>query len=92
MLDVSNSVFKESSDFSLGATSVTIPAGVIPISRTDCVSLSAIDDTILEGNESLVISITGTDQGVATVGESATTNVTITDNDGRYLTAVLFKQ
>ena len=79
----SNSVFTDSSDFSLGATSVTIPAGVIPSSGNDCVSLSAIDDTILEGNEGLVVIITGADQGVVTVGPSATTTVTITDNDGR---------
>ena len=77
-------VFTDSSDLSLGATSVTIPAGVIPISGNDCVSLSAIDDTILEGNEGIDVNITGTDQDVVTVGASATTTVTITDNDGRH--------
>ena len=85
---MSSYVFTESSDFSLGATSVTIPAGVIPTSGTDCVPLSAIDDTILEGNESLVVNITGADQGVVTVGPSANTNITITDNDGRSISFV----
>ena len=46
-------------------------------------SLSAIDDTILEGNEGVDVNITGTDQDVVTVGASATINITITDNDGR---------
>ena len=65
------------------ATSVTIPAGAIPTSGNDCVSLSAIDDTILEGNEGVDVNITGTDEDEVTVGASATTTVTITDNDGR---------
>ena len=75
-------VFTESSDFSLGVTSVTIPAGVIPISGNDCVSLSAIDDTILEGNEGFVIHISGTNQDFVTVGISNETTLNIIDNDG----------
>ena len=83
VFETGRSLFSEYGDFSLGATSVTIPAGLIPTSGTDCVSLSAIDDTILEGNEDILVSITRTGQDAVTIGVSATTTVTITDNDGR---------
>ena len=83
---MSSCTFTDSSDFFLGATSITIPAGAIPTSGNDCVSLSAIDDNILEGNEGLDVNITGTNQDMIIVGALATTTVTITDSNGKHLT------
>ena len=67
---------------SLGRTNITIPPGPIPTDGSDCVSVTATDDTILETSEDFEISISGTCFPQVTVGNASTTNVTISDNDG----------
>ena len=71
-----------STDFSLGgATTITIGAGSM-IPTSGCVSVSATDDTIVEGDEDFDIVVTMTDQTAVVVGASDTTTVTIPANDG----------
>ena len=71
-----------SGDFSLSDTSITIPSGPILNAGLDCVTVTAIDDDILERSEGFGILISGTDLAQVSVGVSDTTTVTITDNDG----------
>ena len=65
-------------------TTITIPAGPIPNVGPDCSTVLATDDTLVEGPEEFDIMITSTNQpGLVSIGPSATTEVTITDNEGR---------
>ena len=73
----------ESDDFSLSMMNIIIPAGDIPSTGNDCVNVSALDDTILEGSEDFNIMISGTDLAEVTVYMPNTTTVTIIDADGR---------
>ena len=76
----------DTDDFTLATTIFTIPAG--PISNTGqyCgIVISANEDTLVEGSEEFDIVITGTNQpNLVSIGASDTTEVTITDNDGRF--------
>ena len=69
-------------DFMLSGTSITIPAGPIPNGRSDCVTVTTVDDDILERSEGFDVEISGTDLAQVSVGASDTTTVTINDNDG----------
>ena len=72
----------ESNDFFLSMVNITIPAGTIPSAGNDCVNVTALSDTILEGSEDFSIAIAGTDLVEVTVGMLNTTTVTIIDADG----------
>ena len=67
-------------DFLLSGTNITIPAGPIP--TANCVTVTIIDDDILERSEGFDVGISGTDLAQVSVGASDTTTVTINDNDG----------
>ena len=77
--------FVVSMDFSLtpaGATTITFTAASA-IPSTVCISVSADDDTIVEGDEDFDLVLTMTDQMPdVVVGTSDTTAVTIPANDG----------
>ena len=62
--------------------SITIPAGPLPTSGSDCVNVTATEDDILNGDEDFVITITGTDLPEVTVGFPPTHILTIIDNEG----------
>ena len=64
----------------LSGTNITIPAGPIP--TANCVTVTIIDDDILERSEGFDVGISGTDLAQVSVGASDTTTVTINDNDG----------
>ena len=78
-------LFTVNADFSfmpVAATTITF-AATSPIPSLQCVSVSADDDTILEGDEDFDLVLTMTDQMPdVVVGGSDTTAVTIPDNDG----------
>ena len=70
-------------DYSLGSSSLVIAAG----SSTQTTTITSVDDNITEGNEAVVLDITGVSGGGAT--ESGTPQqiaVTITDEDSAGLT------
>ena len=75
------SYFTESSDFSLSMSSITIAPGSLPTDGSDCINVTATDDTILEGDEYFKILITDTCLPEVTVGIPST-YVTISDNNG----------
>ena len=63
---------------------VVLPAG--DTSPTDCVTVSAIDDDLVEGNHTFDIVITSTDHPNITIDASRNTaTITITDDDGMYI-------
>lgn len=72
----------DSSDYSLmpAAMAITIPSS----GSTGCVSVSATDDPLIEGDEtfSIVITIMTNRMAKVNIGVSNTTTVTILDNDG----------
>ena len=72
----------ESSDFSLSMSNITIAPGSLPTDGSQCINVTATDDTILEGDEDFEILITDTDIPKVTVGIASTTTVTISDNNG----------
>ena len=57
---------------------------------SDCVDVTATDDTFLEGDEQFDITITGTNIAEVTVGEPSTITVNITDLDGTMATIATF--
>ena len=62
-----------------------VHSGAGDFSGSHCVTVSGMEDTLLEGDEAFDAMITGTDQSaVVSVGASDTATVTITDNDGAY--------
>jgi hypothetical protein len=63
------------SDYSFPGTSITIPAG----SSSASIIVSPIDDTAVEGNETITLTIIPVPS--YTIGDAATATVTITDND-----------
>lgn len=63
-------------DYSVPKTAITIPAG----SLSGSITLTAVDDTIHEGNETIISSISGISGGAA-VGSPSGATVTIIDND-----------
>ena len=70
-------------DYSLmpqAATTITLSAGVIPTSN--CVTVLATDDAIVEADEDFTIVITMTDLTDVTIGTDDATTVTIPSNDG----------
>jgi Autotransporter beta-domain/Calx-beta domain len=60
-----------------GPTSVTILAG----STTAIVTLSTVDDALVEGSETAIVSLTGITSGSATLGTTTSATNTIADND-----------
>ena len=77
-------IFTVNADFSfmpVAATTITFASSSM-IPSTQCVSVSATDDTTVETDEGFGIVITMTDQANITVGGSDTTALTIPDNDG----------
>jgi hypothetical protein len=62
-------------DYTLTASPVTIPAG----STTATITLTMIDDALLEANETVILTMATPSQ--ATLGEQTTHTVTILDND-----------
>lgn len=70
----------ESNDFHLSGTNITIPAGALPSSGRDCVTVKTTNDVILEGKERFDIVISGTDVHQVAIGTLDTTSITICDN------------
>lgn len=62
-------------DYSLSATTITIPAG----STTGSVTITATDDAVFEGSETVIIDISGVTNGTESGAQQKT--VTITDNE-----------
>lgn len=62
-------------DYTVSGTSVTIPSG----SLSATITVSAINDVLVEGNETIVATI-GTPTG-ANIGTPSSTTITITDDD-----------
>lgn len=58
-----------------------------------CINISIIDDRLVEGNESLFVSLRfseGSGRDQVLLGKPSTTTVTITDNDGMHMLAILY--
>ena len=71
-------------DFAVGGSLLTFIAGSIP--STDCLTITATPDDIIEGDEECVASILAIFESdvPVTIGMSSTTTVTIFDDDGTY--------
>ena len=63
-------------------TEIVIPAGPIPSDGTNCVTVTAINDDLFEGNHDFDIRITSTDLSNVLVGTPDTITITITDESG----------
>jgi Calx-beta domain/Domain of unknown function DUF11 len=70
------------SDFTALSGTVTIPAG----STTATISIPVINDAIVEGSETVVITLTSVSSGLATLGATLTATNTIADNDSATVT------
>src|SRR5207248_1006331 len=57
---------------------VTIPAG----SSSTTVTVSPIDDLIVEGNETVILTVTPASPATYTISGGGTATVTLVDNDG----------
>jgi hypothetical protein len=64
-------------DYTALSGTVTIPAG----STTANITIPVINDTIVEGNETVIITLTSVTSGLATLGATLSATNTITDND-----------
>ncbi|MDE2445706.1 MAG: hypothetical protein KGO94_05980 [Alphaproteobacteria bacterium] len=69
-------------DFTAPSGSVTIPAG----STTATITIPVIDDAVVEGNETLIVTLTGISSGLGTLGATLVANNSITDNDSATIT------
>jgi hypothetical protein len=65
-----------SGDYNLSNTTITIPSG----STTGSVTISILDDILIEGTETATLTISNPSIGL-TLGSTITQNITITDND-----------
>ena len=76
----------------LGMTEITIPSGSsIPTSPgTNCVTVSALQDELVEGDHDFEIEITSTDLDAVVPGTQSINTVTITDEDGMFVTFCRF--
>ena len=74
----------------LDTMEIIIAPGNLPIVSGDCLNVTAIDDSLVEGDHEFDINITSTsnDQQIDIVDPSVNT-VTITDNDGMYICILL---
>ena len=70
----------------MSGTSITIPAGPIPNGGPDCVTVTTVDDDILERSEGFDLVVSGTDLAQVTIGVSDTTTVNIEEDDGMLTT------
>ncbi|MBU0664932.1 MAG: hypothetical protein KJ990_10360 [Proteobacteria bacterium] len=65
------------SDYTILAGNVTVPAGL----TTATIDVTVIGDSVVEASETLIVTLTGTDDAAITVGAPSAATVTITDND-----------
>ena len=70
----------------MSGTTITIPAGPIPNTGPDCVTITPVDDDILERSEGFDLVVSGTDLAQVTIGVSDTTTVNIEEDDGMLTT------
>jgi|GEM_PF-182302 len=63
-------------DYTLSSTTITIPSG----QTTGTATFTIVDDTVVEGTETAVVSITNPSSGI-TLGSTTSQNITIIDND-----------
>ena len=70
------------SDYTALSGTVTVPAG----STIATISIPVIDDAIVEGNETVVVTLTSVSSGLATLGATLTATNTIADNDSATVT------
>lgn len=68
-------------DFSLSATSIVIPPGEIVTNGMGCVNITGTADDVIEGSETFVVEVTGTDLPEVTIG-LVYLNSVILDEDG----------
>ena len=78
-MDPSNVTFGVSSPTALPTTPPTAPL-TNPPSYSECVSISILDDGLLEGDHGFSVSLTDVGS-FATLGEQLTTTVTIVDDE-----------
>ena len=76
----------EKTDYKEMDDSITIPAGA----TTTTIAIEVIDDTIVEGTETVTMTITGTNNAV-TVGSNPKASLNILDNDGAAVSVVTGK-
>jgi Calx-beta domain len=65
------------SDYTSPGTTVTIPAG----STTATLTHPVVNDAIVEGDETLIVTLASISSGLATLGSPASASATILDND-----------
>ena len=79
-------LFREGADTDFGGANVeaTFASGTIMIGDIACASISIIDDSVIEGDHSFTVSLSGVSpSGIATLStELSNATVNIEDNDG----------
>ena len=75
-LTVGGGIAIQNTDFTLSSQSITFPTGAMEI----CVSISAVDDSILEEDEVFTLTLQSTD---TVLTGSSSTNTTIIDQDSK---------
>jgi Calx-beta domain/Domain of unknown function DUF11 len=70
------------SDFTALSGTVTIPAG----STTANINIPVINDVVVEGNETVILTLTSVTSGLATLGTPLSATNTIADNDAPLVT------
>jgi Calx-beta domain/Domain of unknown function DUF11 len=70
------------SDYTALSGTVTIPAG----STTATISFPVVNDVLVEGSETVIVTLTGVTSGLATLGATLVATNTIADNDAPSVT------
>lgn len=70
------------SDFTALSGTLTIPAG----STTGTISIPIIDDAIVEGSETIIVTLTSVTSGTVTLGATLVATNTVADNDAATVT------
>ena len=74
----------ENGDFMFKTKIFTFHPGMVQ----ECISVTIRDDSILEANEVFGVNLSTNDLGTNSGQQSATVTITITDNDGKFVTSV----
>ena len=75
----------DSNDFLLSSLDFLIPKGIIPRMNAACVTITALEDPLVEGDHEFHVEITSTNNSQVSYPEP-TISITIVDNDGTYTT------
>ena len=71
-------------DFSISALNITIPIDTLPTLGFDCITVTTMDDNLLEGSETFTVVISGTDDANFIPGTFGTATINIDDNEGTH--------